>query len=273
MRTVALIEPLREAELVLGEVRRRRSRAAPRGGSRASGGRGTGRCPCRASRRAVVEEVEAEVEEAARDRSPSTSTCRSGRCQPRGRTSSVAGLVVQPVRLLAGVELDRPLDRVDQVRLALDDVPPGRGVRVLEVGHEAARARVEGVDDHLAVDRAGDLDAAVLEVGRDRRDAPVALADVARLGQEVGQLAGVDPRLALGARGQELASRGVEATVQLGDERERIRAQELLVAALDGAREAQPRRRPPYRSRGAPSRGRGRGRRAPGRCNRPARPS
>ena len=46
---------------------------------------------------------------------------------------------------------------------------PGRRVRVLEVGHEHLRARVEGVDHHLAVDRAGDLDAAVLQLGRRRR--------------------------------------------------------------------------------------------------------
>ena len=40
------------------------------------------------------------------------------------------------------------------------------------------RARVERVDDHLPVARrAGDLDAAVLEVGRHGCDAPVALAD------------------------------------------------------------------------------------------------
>ena len=38
----------------------------------------------------VVEEVQAEVEERAEMGSPSTRTCFSGRCQPRGRTSSVA---------------------------------------------------------------------------------------------------------------------------------------------------------------------------------------
>ena len=41
-------------------------------------------------------------------------------------------------------------------------------VRVLEVGHEALGARVERVDDELAVGRPGDLDAAVLVVRRRR---------------------------------------------------------------------------------------------------------
>ena len=55
-----------------------------------------------------------------------------------------------------------------------------RRVRVLEVGHVRIGARVEGVDDHLRVDRAGDLDAAALQRRRDRRDLPVAVADVLR---------------------------------------------------------------------------------------------
>ncbi len=50
--------------------------------------------------------------------------------------------------------------------VALDLVLPGRRVRVLEVGHEALGARVERVDDQLAVGRAGDLDAAVLRSRR-----------------------------------------------------------------------------------------------------------
>ena len=42
------------------------------------------------------------------------------------------------------------------------------------------------------------------------------------------------------ARGQKLASSGVEATVQLGDEPERIRAQKLLVAPLKGRAKLNP---------------------------------
>ena len=74
--------------------------------------------------------------------------------------------VVAPVRR---GQLDGAPDGVDQVDLALDQVPPGGGARVLEVGHEHPGAGVEGVDHHLPVDRPGDLAAAVGQVGRSRR--------------------------------------------------------------------------------------------------------
>jgi len=90
-------------------------------------------------------------------------------------------LLVQRILLLAGIERDRPPERVSQVDLALDAVRPGRRVRVLEVGHEHLRARVERIDHHLPVYRPGDLDAAVLQLGRHRFDLPVALAHVFRL--------------------------------------------------------------------------------------------
>ena len=99
---------------------------------------------------------------------------------PAARTDEEHGdLVVQRVALLALLERDRPLDRIRQVLLAADDVLPGRRVRVLEVRHVDPSAGVEGVDDHLAIARgAGDLDAAVLEIGRDGRDTPVAFANL-----------------------------------------------------------------------------------------------
>ena len=59
---------------------------------------------------------------------------------------------------------NRAPDGVHQVRLAADDVGPGRRGGVLEIGHEHLRAGIERVDDHLAVDRAGDFDAAVLQI-------------------------------------------------------------------------------------------------------------
>ena len=52
--------------------------------------------------------------------------------------------------------------------------------RILEVGHVAVGAGVQRVDDHLRVDRAGDLDAAVEQRRRQVGDAPVAVADVRR---------------------------------------------------------------------------------------------
>ena len=65
---------------------------------------------------------------------------------------------------------------------------PGGRIRVFEVRHEHAGAGVQRIDDHLAVDRAGDLHAAVEQVLRDGRDRPFRFADVGGFGEETGQM-------------------------------------------------------------------------------------
>jgi len=112
-------------------------------------------------------------------------------------------------------------DRLAEVDLALDLVGPQRRVAVLEVGHVAVGARVEGVDDHLGLHRAGDLHAAAVQRGRNRRDLPVAVADVLRLGKEVGALAGVEPPGTRHARGQQLLAARLEGAVQRGHQFQR----------------------------------------------------
>ena len=150
--------------------------------------------------------------------SPSSVRCFSGRCQPRGRTSSVAGLLDQLVVAAVGAVVgDRALDRVDQVDVALDLVAPGRRVGVLEVGHEALGAAVERVDDELAVGRAGDLDAAVRVVGPRRRDLPVAVADLA---PSPSRKPDGLPRCLRACSSS--ARRGAEAFLQLADEGQRL---------------------------------------------------
>src|SRR5688500_8343886 len=81
-----------------------------------------------------VEEVEPEVEKAPGD-GLSVDLNVPLRKVPAARADEQHGRVVrEAVALLAGVELDRALDRVREVRLALDAVAPGRRVRVFEVG-------------------------------------------------------------------------------------------------------------------------------------------
>ena len=156
----------------------------------------------------VVEEVQAEVEQARGDRLAVEDQVAFGEMPAARPHEQRRDLVAEAVGLVLALELDRALDRVDQVRLALDHVGPGRRVGVLEVRHEHLRARVERVDHHLPVGRARDLDAAVLEIGRDGVDRPVRLADLARLREEVGQLAGVEAPLPLGAGCSSSARRG-----------------------------------------------------------------
>src|SRR5262245_11308648 len=94
-------------------------------------------------------------------------------------------------------EADRAADGVVEVDLTLDAVFPCGGIGVLEIGHEDTRAGIERVDDHLAVHRTGNLDAAVLQIRWDRRDSPRALADLACLRQKVVARASVQHSLAL----------------------------------------------------------------------------
>ena len=185
----------------------------------------------------VVEHEEREVEDAAVD-SPAVDGDVLLVEVPAARAHlQRRDLVVEPVASCAGrsllLERQRAPDRLADVDLALDLVGPERRVRILEVGHVRIRARVEGVDDHLRVDRPGDLDAAALQRRRHRRDLPVAGADVGGLGEEVGTLAGVEPLGALVARREQLLAARVEVAVQPGDELERGPRQDGLEAGQD----------------------------------------
>ena len=107
---------------------------------------------------------------------------------------------------------------VDEVRLPVDQrVERGRS-GILEIGHEHARARIERVDDHLGVGRAGNFDAPVAQVGGRRRDVPVGGADRGGFVEKVGPFAGIQPRLALFARRKQREATGIEPPVKRGEE-------------------------------------------------------
>ena len=116
--------------------------------------------------------------------------------------------------------------------MPVDHVVPRRGVGVLEVGHEPVGARVQRVDRHLAIGRPGDLDPPLLHVLRDGRDGPVALADLARVGQEVEHLPLGQPRAPAPPRLEQLLAPGAEPALQLGHELERVGGDDLVEARL-----------------------------------------
>ena len=181
----------------------------------------------------VVEEGEPEVEEARRDRLTVDEGVALVQVPAARARDEHCRLLVQPVGLPLGLELDRAAHRLGEVALSLDDVLPRGRERVLEVGHEHARARVHGVDRHLAVERARDLDTPVEEVRRCRRDAPVALAHTARRGQEVRERARVELGLALATALEQLQADRVQLAMEPGDERERGRREDVVVAGSE----------------------------------------
>ena len=137
---------------------------------------------------------------------------------------------IQPVHAAIGAqELDAARDRIAQVDLSADHVVPGRGQRILAVRHEHACARVERIDDHLAIGRAGDLDATVGEVRGRNGDPPVAVAHCAGLGQEIGQLTGVDLGLARHPPCEQLRHPRAKSAREIGHEAQRTVGQNLRV--------------------------------------------
>jgi len=171
----------------------------------------------------VVKEDQAEVEDAAGDALAINQHVLLVEVPAARADLQRRDLVVELV-FLAGFVLEREFaaDCLGDVDLTLDLVVPVRRVRILEVGHVRIGARVEGVDDHLGFDRAGDLGAAALQRLGQRRDLPVAVADVLGLGQEVGQLAGVDAGLTGDTCLEEFLAAWFEGAVQLGDQCQRV---------------------------------------------------
>ena len=183
----------------------------------------------------VVEEVQAEVDERAGHGGAVRVDEMTLVQVPAARAHDDRGeflVRLQRVRL-AGPrvrEVDVPGVGVGQVELAEDHVLPGGRGGVLEVREPHPGARVEGVDGHLAVGGAGDLDPAVVQGVRGRGDLPgVVGADRGGLREEVERGGAGDLGAALGAAGEELVTPGREPPVQLGHEGERRFGEDLFL--------------------------------------------
>ena len=138
---------------------------------------------------------------------------------PAPRPNEQNGRVVaEHVPLFSRIERDRSLERVGEVALAVDAVEPRGRVRILEVGHEDAGPRVQGIDHHLAIDRPRDLDPPVGDLGWRRLDAPVGGADLGGLGQEIRQLACLESFEPGGTPGQQLDSPRAELALKVLEE-------------------------------------------------------
>lgn len=104
----------------------------------------------------------------------------------------------------------------------------------LEIGHVSVDVGVQGVNDHLAVGGAGDLDAAVDQTrGRGSSLPCGVLTDVLGLGEEVGQNTPVKLGLANLAALEEGLASVVEGAVQEGEEGEGLGGEDLAVDIVD----------------------------------------
>ena len=188
----------------------------------------------------VVEQVEPEIDQRARHpRHPCVRRKVLLLEMPAARPDDQhCGMGAQPIRFALGRgEIDLPTHRVAQVRLPAHHVVPGRRQRILAIRHEHLGAGIERVDDHLPIGGPGDLHTPIEQISRDRGDPPVAVADRAGLGQEVGQLAAIEP----GLTRVPIAEEGLDArrkTVhQFPEERQCVRREDPLVGGTGlGAR-------------------------------------
>ena len=144
--------------------------------------------PRRVQRACVVKQVQAEVDERARhllaiDEQVLLEEVPAARAHEQHRDLRIRRYCLPSGVLNPIVRVDR----VAQVDLAVDDVVPGRRERVLAVRHEHFRARVQRIDDHLAIGRTGDLDAPILQVRRDRSRRASRIRGCGASRQEIGK--------------------------------------------------------------------------------------
>ncbi len=176
-----------------------------------------------------MEEVEREVEDAAGDGFAVNNEVLFWQVPAARAHQQRRSLLVKFVLFAfrAGIA-DDAIDGVAQVDMALDGFRPDGREGVLEIGHEDLCPGIQGVDDHFAVNRAGDLDAPVLQVCRNGRNRPVAAADVLCFRQEIGHFSGVDLRLPPRAALQQLFAPAPEGARQLHDKIDGLWRQNLV---------------------------------------------
>ena len=170
--------------------------------------------------------IEAEVEQRRRHGAPVDQKMLLSEVPSTGAHHQSGRLVDELVGLLPSVESQFPPVGVDQIGLASEEIGPRWRSCVLEVRHEHAGTRVEGIDHHLGVHRTGDLDAAVGQIGGNSIDGPFRLPDFTSLGKEPGFLPFVETSLPVLSIGEQLPSLPPELLLQISEERDRLRGEQ-----------------------------------------------
>ena len=184
----------------------------------------------------VVEEVEAEVDERPGCRHAAARAIDEGQVlldqvpaarAHHDRRSLLGGDLVGLARLVR--EAQFTADGVAQRQLPADHVLPGGAGGVFLVGEPDLRAGVQRVDGHLRVGGPGDLHTAVLKPRPGAGDAPVGVfADVPGVVAELRVVAAADLEPTAHAVGEAVMPPVREPVMQLGEEGDRVRGEDLV---------------------------------------------
>ena len=125
----------------------------------------------------IVVEINCEIENSARDPSAIYKDMLFIQMPAAWPHQQHRGFLIELIGLAVLLKPDGATNRIPQIDLALNLVVPVRGIGVLEVGHEGVCARVQGIDDHLALNRAGNFHTAALQILWQLADLPIRVAN------------------------------------------------------------------------------------------------
>ena len=174
-------------------------------------------CPARELFLRVVPEEEPEIKQRSRHGIPVDNDMLlrqmpAARAHKQDGQGGVQLVVFLGRRIRVG---DRPPNGIAQVYMALDEVAPRRRVGVFKIPHEDVGPRIQSVDDHFAIDGAGDLDPAIQQIRGQRSHRPVRLADFGCLRQKIRTFTGIEFRLPSHTGGQQLPALGAKPPLQI----------------------------------------------------------
>ena len=114
----------------------------------------------------IGKKVECEIHQAAGDRPAVSRNVLFIKMETAHPRNQYCRIIAEFVRLAGRriVKPNCPIYRIAQIDLAVDNVLPGRGQRIFKIRHEDFDVRIKRIDDHLAVDGSGDLNAPVEKV-------------------------------------------------------------------------------------------------------------
>src|SRR6185437_12528082 len=159
---------------------------------------------------------------------------------PTARTNEQNCRLVDQSVPLAGLRVskrNRPSYRVAKIQLAFNEVLPCWGCGVLEVRHENLGATVQRIDDHLAVNRSGNLHAAIKQIFRHRCDRPFRLANLTCFRKKVRALSRVQSFQTVFASFQQLLTTRSKPVLQLCKESDGLRRKYFYVPRIDRLRQ------------------------------------